>query len=54
MINAPTFSIPVAKLINQQAEEYTLEKSKVEDQFNNLAELVDDKKIDKEDRIPTE
>lgn len=53
MIDSSALTVPVARLINQEVENSSLEKSKMGECFVKLAEAVADKKIKEEASIPT-
>lgn len=53
MVDAPTFTIPVSMCIKQDVENNSLQKAKIKEQFNKLAEVAQVKNVKKKDRILT-
>lgn len=43
MIYAPAFTVPVIKFTEHEVEKGSLDRAKIEEQFNRLTEAVDEK-----------
>lgn len=52
IIDAPDFTVSVAKVVKNHVEKFSLDKSNMEKWSNKLAEAVDDKKMKRMDGIP--
>lgn len=53
MIDASAFVVPVAKFIKKEFKRSSLDKAKIEERFNKMAETVMEEKISEEDGILT-
>lgn len=53
LIDAPSFSVPVAEFIKHEIEKKSVDKSKMEKRFVKLAKAFEEQKIKIEDEIPT-
>lgn len=53
MIDAPAFTIPVAKSVKHEIKKSSLAKAKMEERLDKLAETVDDEQTNMKDGIPT-